>query len=320
MHHKRLALQSPMLHVTTTTKAAILLFEVLLVSRTGSLSLPFSTTDCSEAAKHEQQQQQRRLVEQQLGYLPSNFVRVASFCQDGSPLVLQTYPLAGGSPRRQARSASLGRHSSRVEMNSNNGNKRKHHATPFPTLYWLCHPQINKCIADLERRGCMAEFQSTLDNNPPLHRAWLQAHHHYAKERWDSLSVADQKRMLARAAVNGCSSPSDGVLDDVNDGYRSSSSQSKLSILRYSGIAGSILYRSLPGGTAMMTTTTTMVVPSIKCLHAHYAHYRAATSSSPPGVDNNKTPGRDSCTTTSSNPVGTMVHERLRSEFPDLIL
>ena len=257
--------------------------------------------DCGAADSSEQ----RRLVAQQLGgdLLPSNFVRVAAVCRDGSPLVIQTYPLAGGSRRRQARSESGGstkwNHTSPNQQPRNPQQRQRQQqqqqlpqSTPFPTLYWLCHPQINKCVAELERRGCAAEFQKLLDGDVHLWNEWMRSHRQYARERWNSLTVDDQYCLLAAAAA---------AADDSGRSW--SAAQSKLAILRESGISGSNL-------TATTTTTKTMHggTPSVKCLHAHYAHYRA--SSSLLLSDEIRV----------SNPVGAMVHERLRVEFPDLVL
>jgi len=48
-----------------------------------------------------------------------------------------------------------------------------------------------------------------------------------------------------------------------------------------------------------------VVVPSLKCLHAHYAHYRSTV---------------DLETTQHTNPVGELVHQQLQIDFPDLDL
>lgn len=237
---------------------------------------------CSAAADSSEQ---RHLVAQQLGgWLPSNFVRVAAVCQDGSPLVIQTYPLAGGSPRRQARSAAGGT-TTKLNPTQNQQQQqqpsRQEQLTPFPTLYWLCHPQVNKCVAELERRGCAAEFQKVLDDHAPLRNEWLQSHRQYAQERWNVLTIDDQRWLLAAADANNAASG------------RWSAAQSKLAILRDSGISG-----------CNLTTT-----PSVKCLHAHYAHYRASLALL-----------LRSDELRLLNPIGAMVHERLRVEFPELEL
>lgn len=258
-----------------------------------SLSSASSTLQATATAASEKQQrrqqQQRNLVAQQLGYVPSNFVRIAAFCRDGSPLVLQTYPLAGGSPRRQARSSS-----------SNSKNSNNNIQTPFPTLYWLCHPQVNKCVAELERRGCVAEFQCRLDDHPQLRGAWVEAHRQYAVERWESLTAEDQRRFDLQDNAS-----SDAVRG--NDGA-SKILESKRHVLRESGIAGSNI----------TTDGAADSIPSIKCLHAHYAHYRGSTTIKLTTTKSTGTTISDLLRTT--NPVGAMVHERLQAEFPELIL
>ena len=175
-------------------------------------------------------------VESQLGYVPSNFVRIAASTAQGDPVVLQTYPLAGGSPRRQRRCQS---------------------ATPFPTLFWLCNASVNRAVADLERRGYVKQVEQLILESPDLATHLAACHEDYAKMRWNSLSEDDRSRLPLNV----------------------------ISMLRDSGIAGA----------AIVNVTET---PSIKCLHAHYAHFRA----------------------TSNNPAGEIVHTILQREFPSLDL
>jgi hypothetical protein len=144
---------------------------------------------------------------------------------------------------------------------------------PFPTLYWLTCPEISKAIADLERRGYIQDFEATLKENPEFAERLVQCHKDYAKERWSCLTTEDQELL----------------------------SQDNPSILRMrtmmkeSGISGTNFTIHLDGdGTN---------VASIKCLHAHYAHFRSTMESD--------------C---SCNPVGEMIHSTLEKEFPDLVL
>lgn len=113
------------------------------------------------------------LVEEQLGYVPSNFVKVSAWTEQGKPIAIQTYPLDGGAPRRQRKvSSSLG--------------------VPFPTLYWLCNAKIGKAIGDLERTGHVSLLQERLNNNPDYARLFRQAHEEYGRERWSSLTLSDR--------------------------------------------------------------------------------------------------------------------------------
>ena len=67
-------------------------------------------------------EEQRHQIIAALGSLPPNLVGVAA-CFDGAPAVLRTYPLGGGARRRRA--------------------KAEADLTPFPTLFWLCHPHVS---------------------------------------------------------------------------------------------------------------------------------------------------------------------------------
>lgn len=171
-------------------------------------------------------------VREQLGYIPTNLVRVASWTRNtGEPVVLQTYPLDGGSSRRK---------------------RRTEISTPFPTLYWLCHAKIHRAIAELERLG-YAKTGILLTEEEIANLA--ECHQQYATERWESLTDEDRRSLP----------------------------ESIISMLRDSGIAGANI---------------TMSTPSVKCLHAHYAHYRVH----------------------GMNPVGSHVETLLRQKWPDLQL
>lgn len=187
----------------------------------------------------------KRIVQQQLGYMPVNFVAVSARTSTGVPVAIQTYPLEGGARRRQVKASRSG-----IDL-----------GTPFPTLYWLTHPEIARAIADLERRGYVSKVEQGLNNED-----WRKCHDEYAEERWTSLSEQDRKRLQ----------------DDSMERIRA--------MLQESGVAG--INVSIKG-----------IVPSVKCLHAHYADYRSTSSRR-----------------TVPNPVGAWVHRRLSVEFPHLVL
>jgi hypothetical protein len=180
-------------------------------------------------------------VEQQLGYVPPNFVKVTSWTSGGDPVAIQTYPLDGGAPRRQRKvSSAVG--------------------TPFPTLFWLCNAKIGRAIGDLERTGHVSILQERLSNDPEKAKLFRQAHDDYAEERWLSLTPEHRES-----------------LEQYHDGMRV--------MLQESGVSGTD-YREVR-------------VPNIKCLHAHYAHYRSSAN---------------------GNIVGQWVHELLVKEGTDLHL
>lgn len=174
-------------------------------------------------------------VREQLGYVPNNAVRVVCWTHQSpfEPVVLQTYPLDGGSSRRK---------------------KRTEIRPPFPTLYWLCHAKIHDKIAELERLGYAKQGISKLTNMETL--LLKECHLNYATERWESLTDED----------------------------RQSLPESVVPMLKDSGIAGA--------------NCTASEAPSLKCLHAHYAHFRVH----------------------GKNPVGARVDRLLKQKWPDLLL
>ena len=157
--------------------------------------------------------------------------------------------------------------------------------TPFPTLFWFCCPVVGKALANLERQGYVGLLEQKLIRNPDALETFIRSHESYAKERWDSLTPHHQKMLEHRVG-------------DMNEGMSS--------MIRYSGIAGTDFKSFTP---RMDDEEGERIVekPSIKCLHAHYAHYRSQIQGG------NYTPE-------SKNIVGEWIHETLTKEFPDLII
>lgn len=217
-----------------------------------------SSGACDDAGPSTQE-----LIKEQLGYLPSNFVCVSARNEKGIPIAIQTYPLQGGARRRQYK-ASRGVENAPIH-------------SPFPTLYWLTCPEISRCVAELERRGTLQEFEIKIQSDKEMAERLWQCHREYGEERWNALSEEDRallKNSEERAFVR------------------------MRGMMQNSGISGSNLtvakgYDSVLYG-----------VPAIKCLHAHYAHYRSTRE-------------KEGC---QSNPVGELIHEQLIQEFPDLQL
>lgn len=134
---------------------------------------------------------------------------------------------------------------------------------PFPTLYWLTCPDISRSIADLERKGFVKKIEEEIMQDKTLREQLWVSHETYANERWNLLTDEDRQSLTPRMA----------------------------SMLRESGISGTNL-------TALVHMRDDQI-PSVKCLHSHYAYYRSG------GI---------------SNPVGQRLHEILRQTFPCLIL
>mmetsp|Transcript_30293 Transcript_30293/g.72627 ORF Transcript_30293/g.72627 Transcript_30293/m.72627 type:complete len:230 (+) Transcript_30293:1-690(+) len=146
--------------------------------------------------------------------------------------------------------------------------------SPFPTLYWLTSPDISKAIADLEGRGYMNEIEASIRESSELTSRLIQCHIQYADERWNSLSKEDQE-----------------LLADSNN----PSIERMRIMMRDSGVSGTNF--------TMYTEGDSTDLPSIKCLHAHYAHFASTKEQ-----------------LEFPNPVGEMVHEALQKGYPELEL
>jgi hypothetical protein len=190
-------------------------------------------------------------ISSQLGYLPPNFVKVSARNVNGSPVAIKTYPLDGGAPRRQAKSAL-----SLTELNSISV------GTPFPTLYWLTCPSIAKAIAKMERNGYVGMLEDRLKEDSAMTDQLFRCHKEYARERWECLSL-DDKNLLTQTD--------------------SASVQRMRVMLESSGIAGT-------NTTALSTQNDGSKQPAIKCLHAHYADFRSERSSAGQGQRQTENP------------------------------
>mmetsp|Transcript_26729 Transcript_26729/g.43865 ORF Transcript_26729/g.43865 Transcript_26729/m.43865 type:complete len:356 (+) Transcript_26729:86-1153(+) len=246
----------------------------------------------------------------QLGYVPSNVCAVSARSGDdrqditnnndstidtsskgvGRPIAIRSYPL-------------LVQQLANTNTNENNGqgnNNDSHdncNVTPFPTLYWLTCPHVSRAISDLERQGYVRNFQSKLENNKDLAAEWWDCHEGYASERWNILSMRDREWLLQK----------DGK-DETEERKRESMKE----IIQYSGVAGTD-HRGLRENIVSGNDSTTFV-PSVKCLHSHYAHYRSQLSKSTAGAD------ADGGGKIMFNLVGQWTHELLLDQFPEILL
>lgn len=213
-------------------------------------------------------QDDKAMIKDQLGYLPSNLVSVSARRGTGSPLALMTYSLNGGGARRKRKA--LG------------------DLTPFPTLYWFCCPTVGKSISDLEREGFVGILESRLSENSTLLKDFIECHRGYARERWNSLLSEHQNYILQ--------------------------SERMTRMVRDSGIAGTD-YQSFFRPQIITTATDSEVASlnglpikaSIKCLHAHYAHYRSQIEQ------------YEDCDYP-LNIIGLWTHELLKERYKELIL
>ncbi|MBF4625413.1 DUF501 domain-containing protein [Clavibacter sp. VKM Ac-2872] len=101
-----------------------------------------------------------RVVSAQLGRPARDVVGIAARCVCGNPTVVSTAPrLADG--------------------------------TPFPTLYYLCHPAATAAISHLEAEHVMAELQDDLADDEALRDAYAAAHASYLADRESILVVPE---------------------------------------------------------------------------------------------------------------------------------
>jgi uncharacterized protein len=70
---------------------------------------------------------------------------------------------------------------------------------PFPTLYWITHPEVRSLISNLETQGRGIEYEQRLAADPTVRQSMETAHVEYAKERWEHvLSDEDRAWLIQR--------------------------------------------------------------------------------------------------------------------------
>jgi len=222
--------------------------------------------------------QDLQTIQNQLGYIPTNLLRISARTTSTS------VPIALQTYPLNGGSAHRNLKSS-IRQN------------PFPTLYWLCHDEIHTALANLERLGYVKKLETQLLQDEKAVQAMWKSHDMYASERWNVLCQEDQDMLLGRTM-------------ETNKEYENSSSSFKsstaiLEMIQCSGISGSDL-------------SNKEKLPSVKCLHAHYAHYRSCCSSSSPSSQKKK--GELYDYQVCPNIIGKWTHDLLQEHYPDLIL
>ena len=91
-------------------------------------------------------------VSEQLGREARGVVGIAARAADGSPTVVATSP-------------------------------RLPDGSPFPTFYYLCHPEAVAAASRLEAAGVMNEFNEMLADDEELRAAYARAHDSYIADR-----------------------------------------------------------------------------------------------------------------------------------------
>lgn len=89
----------------------------------------------------------------QLGREPRGIVAIAARCACGNPTVVHTAP-------------------------------RLPDGTPFPTQYYLTHPDAVAAVSTLEANGVMKTMQARLGEDAALAAAYRAAHERYLEERY----------------------------------------------------------------------------------------------------------------------------------------
>ncbi|GAA4671409.1 DUF501 domain-containing protein [Frondihabitans cladoniiphilus] len=100
------------------------------------------------------------IVTKQLGRPARDVIGIAARCVCGNPTVVSTKPRLGD-------------------------------GTPFPTLYYLCHPGATAAISTLEATGVMAEYTELLSTSPELREQYQAAHEAYLADR-ESIEHVDE--------------------------------------------------------------------------------------------------------------------------------
>ncbi|MCS7234298.1 MAG: DUF501 domain-containing protein [Synergistetes bacterium] len=97
-----------------------------------------------------------KIVRWQISKKISGFLNVAKRCSWGYPQVILCYPLKKGKP--------------------------------FPTLYWLTCPYLNKRVGDLESKGMISDLLNKIETNADLRKKLKEANKAYAEKRAALLS------------------------------------------------------------------------------------------------------------------------------------
>ncbi len=99
-------------------------------------------------------------VTEQLGRPARNVVGIAARTNSGEPTVVSTAPrLADG--------------------------------TPFPTFYYLCHPDAVAAVSTLEANGFMVEMNQLLRDDEEIREQYQQAHESYIADR-ESVAIVEE--------------------------------------------------------------------------------------------------------------------------------
>ncbi|AEH51003.1 DUF501 domain-containing protein [Pseudothermotoga thermarum] len=111
-----------------------------------------------------------KVVEKQLGRPPRVFRSVKSRCPYGYPVTIECHPESNGSP--------------------------------FPTLYWLTCPFLNKVISRLESKGMIKKLEQMVRNDEKLRTRYIKAHLNIIDLR-DKLVTSESVRLKLKQVGTG---------------------------------------------------------------------------------------------------------------------
>ena len=116
-------------------------------------------------------EEDREAVRRQLRKDPGEFLRVVARNRRGEPAVIEYYPL-----------------------------RREPDGTlhPFPTLWWLTCPDIDRDLAVLENQGWIRRLQSLMREDEAFREAVHADHRRYIEQRWQRLSPAHRELVRER--------------------------------------------------------------------------------------------------------------------------
>lgn len=109
------------------------------------------------------------VIEEQLGRMPRGVLGIGARCVCGNPTVVVTAP-------------------------------RLNDGTPFPTMYYLTHPDATAAMSRLEAAQLMVAMQDALADDAELRAAYLRAHESYLRER-EAIAVVEEIRAVTAGGM-----------------------------------------------------------------------------------------------------------------------
>ncbi|RLN26588.1 hypothetical protein BBJ28_00012100, partial [Nothophytophthora sp. Chile5] len=139
------------------------------------------------------------LVQEELGFVPNNLVRVSAFVDgEGSPAAQEQTDQAATTRRP----AVLLLYPLR---NAEDAYKKKQRAKmePFPTIYWLASSELKARVSTLEDQQFVLELQRRLDASDVAKQVAYSthirlSHREYAAQRWRMLTPHDRELVTSR--------------------------------------------------------------------------------------------------------------------------